>query len=423
MNNKVYFDNNGTTIPPQNVKNKMMKAFDYGNESSHYATKAKKLVDELRRYLYNNLGIGMREYTLIFTSGASESNSTIITTTALSFKNRTGVRPHIITSNIEHKAILKTCQNLVRNGVIECSLLKVDKFGRVNPNDLKDTIKDTTCLVSIMYVNNEIGSINNIEKLGKICHTKKIPFHTDAVQGWGKIRFKPSQQNVDAFSLSFHKIYGPIGLGILGIKTAFIEGYKLSSIIGGMQNGELRGGTTNTPAMAGALTAARWFFNRRTQKIKKLNDMSDELMDKFGTLIPTSYYPASTKSGYSKRGPPLEIVRIGSPGDLAPHTLLLSVVKRVGKPICNLDMRDDLYKAGFIVSIGSACNTTSKKPSHVLYAIDMPKELRCGILRVSVGDTNSMGQVRRFAITLIKCVKKQFTAKEWKEVEAYAPKD
>jgi cysteine desulfurase len=411
MKRQIYLDNNSTTHLPNIVKNKVLKAFDYGNASSHYSHKAKNIITQFEDTLYKHLDLPRKDYTLVFTSGASESNATIITTCALSFKERTGITPHIITSNAEHKSILKTCQNLVRNGIIECSLITINAYGYVNPEDLNKLIKDNTCLVTIMTANNEIGSINNIEELASICHKRKVPFHTDAVQAWGKIKFKPSKQNIDAFSLSFHKVYGPIGIGLLGIRNIFIEGYQLSGLIGGTQNKELRGGTINVPAMAGACAGVEWFFHNRAEKNKKLHELYIELINGLREYIPVTRYPDST----NRKIPPIEILLFGpEPGKAntqMSHTILMSVVNRE-KPICNLKLRDDLlnYKgAKYFVSIGSACNTESKKPSHVLFAMGLPKELRCGVLRISIGDTNTVSEIRSFVAALIECIQHQMS--------------
>lgn len=418
---EIYLDNNSTTHLPKSVKNKVLKAFDYGNASSHYAHKAKNIIHEFEDTLYKYLDLPRKDYTFVFTSGASESNATIITSCAMSFKERTGIVPHIITSNSEHKSILKTCQNLVKNGIIECSLISINKYGCVNPDDLLKLIKDNTCLVTVMTANNEIGSINNIEELSNICHRKKVPFHTDAVQAWGKTKFKPSKQGVDAFSLSFHKVYGPIGIGVLGIRNLFIEGYQLNGLIGGTQNKELRGGTMNVPAIAGAKAGVEWFFNNRAEKNRKLHMLYIELVNRLQSEIPVTSFPDAS----GRKIPPLEIFIFGMPrypssnskgigGGISnsqmSHTILMSVVKREGPPICNLKLRDDLLNyrgARYYVSIGSACNTESKKPSHVLFALGLPRELRCGVLRISIGDTNTLAEIRSFADALLQCIRSQ----------------
>jgi len=411
---EIYLDNNSTTHLPNIVKNRVLKAFDYGNASSHYSDKAKNIIHEFEDSLYNYLDLSRKDYTFVFTSGASESNATIITSCALSFKERTGIKPHIVTSNSEHKSVLKTCQNLVKNGIIDCSLIPINAYGCVNPNDLLNLIRDNTCLVTIMTANNEIGSINNIEELATVCHKKRVPFHTDAVQAWGKTKFKPSKQGVDAFSLSFHKVYGPIGIGILGIRNIFIEGYKLSGLIGGTQNKELRGGTINVPAIAGAKAGVDWFFRNRAEKNKKLHMLYVEFVTRLREYLPVTRYPDST----IRKIPRIEIllfgpepfVKTGQNGAQMSHTILMSVVKYEGNPICNLKLRDDLlnYKGTkYYVSIGSACNTESKKPSHVLFALGLPKELRCGVLRISIGDANTVAEIRSFVDALIACINLQ----------------
>ena len=407
LTKKVYLDNNGTTHPPKSVKNKMIKALDMGNPSSHYAKTAQKTIEDFMKFLRTNLGTGVRDYELILTSGGSESNATIITSSVLSFKERTGAKPHIIVSSIEHKCILKTCQSLVKKGMLECSVAKVNKQGRVSPVNIGKMIKDNTCLVTIMYANNEIGSINDIEQIAQICHKKKVPFHTDACQAWGKLKFKPKQMGVDAFSLSFHKIYGPPGIGILGIRKAFIKGYQLEALIGGMQNNEMRGGTINFPALAGAFTGTKWFFTNRSEKNKRLAMLSNELLNrlaehgyKVGAYPTKSGINPTSASKMKSQRPEILLIGPKKETERMPHTLLLCIVKKTGEPFCNIDLRNALLRKGFIISIGAACNTTQKTASHVLFALDMPKELRCGVIRVSIGDQNTLGEIRRFARTL-----------------------
>lgn len=447
---KVYFDNNGTTIPPPIVQKRIMQTLTLGNASSSYHTakRADAIIEACRSTVRQLCQLTIKDYEIIFTSGATESNVTIIYMTTLAYRYKMKVKPHVLTSNVEHKSIIETCENLRLLGLIEFNMVKADKYGIIDPKLVEEGIYDNTCLISIMHANNETGAVNDIKSIGEIAHKHQIPFHTDVVQTFGKVPIKPNKVNVDAFSASFHKLYGPIGVGLLVIKKSLLNGYEIKPLMPGSQNGGYRGGTSNTAGIAGSLTAMRWCFKNRAEKNKRLLMLSNTLIDELKKTLTFVEYGkehmevnmqvSETKIKIKKsisesletpempddefgilgggRLRPIQLILLGPPmgsGYRLPNTVLIAVIKNTGKQFCNIELKTELDKHGFIVSIGSACNTSSSSPSHIMYAIAAAKIVRCGVIRISFGDTNTLEEVRNFAREMLNCIKKQCTISEW----------
>lgn len=401
----VYLDNNATTIMPKEVIDTVIKWVNRGNPSSSYASanECKKLFTAFRQYISEQCGFscdGLNGYSIIFTSGASESNSNIITSCARAFAKKTSKLPHIIISAVEHKSILMCCETLLYEKRIDLTILPIytsgPMYGCINPEDIKNAIKPTTCLVSIMTVNNETGIRNNILEIGKICKDNKIPFHTDLVQLFSKYKIKPDDYNIDAFSASFHKLNGPPGVGILVIRNNLIKGYDLKPIIYGTQNYSLRGGTENVPSIAGSFMAYKL---TESKDINKLIALKRAVMSYFAKKIPTSFiteYDPLHKE-------PLMIVWISPKNTsiVVPWTIYMTV-DRIN--ICNVKLKKELEDNNIIVSIGSACNTSSKKASHVVDALQIPDRLRSGVLRVSLSHDNTEEEMLYFCKTFLKII-------------------
>jgi cysteine desulfurase len=408
----IYLDNNGTTIMPPQVISTITKWYNRGNPSSNYASanECKKMFKAFRGYLAEEGGFDldtMDGYTIVFTSGASEANSHIITSAVRAYARKTGVIPHVITSNVEHKSVLLCCQGLEKDGLCQVSYLPVINdnksmyYGCVDTELLKKSFRPNTCLVTIMAVNNESGIMNNVLDIGKICREKSVPFHTDVVQLFGKTIIKPQELNIDAFSVSFHKLHGPPGIGLLVVRNRLLKGYSLAPLIYGTQNYGLRGGTENVPGIAGAFIAyklAMQNVNQVNVEIRKRRELIKSMLSK---RVPCCYIQDYNPD----HGQPCMIVWISPrlPMLTVPATLLIAIDK---PQMCNVKLKEKLEHHGIIVSIGSACNTSSKKASHVVDALAIPVKLRPGILRVSLSNSTTDDDVLYFCKVLLHYVLK-----------------
>lgn len=370
---------------------------------------AKKMIQETTKYILQ-LFKGQKEYLVVFTSGASESNCMVIKSTIESYRRIVGARykPHIITTAVEHKSILNCCAQLADNKIAEFTYIKPNACGRINLADIKKAIKKNTCLISVMYVNNETGVISPISAIGKLAKRHGIPFHTDSVQAVGKCSININVNNIAALSASCHKFCGPAGLGLLIISKKFIKAYDLKGQIAGTQQYGLRGGTENVPAIAGVMPALKKKYNNRIKKNKKLLNLKLHLFTKLkqlgAILLTLNQYNSQTLRNSIPKKIKYWIVILGAcektmTKGIMPNTILLSVVK---PKICNVKLRKYMMKCGIVVSIGSACNTASKKASHVLYAMDpkMPNEVKSGVIRVSMGDSTTISDITKFVKVL-----------------------
>lgn len=370
-----YFDNAATTKVRKEVVNRMFPYFmqEYGNPSSLYklGRKARVGVEEARRNVANLINCDKNE--IYFTSGGTESDNTVLKGIMNLDKNK---GKHIITSKIEHPAILNTCKTLEEKGY-KVTYLNVDKDGIINIEELNNSITDETVLISIMFANNEIGSIQPIQQIGKIANKKRIIFHTDAVQACGNIDIDVKKLKIDMLSLSGHKIGAPKGIGALYVNKN-IEFKNL--IDGGHQEKNKRAGTENVPGMVGlgeACKIARYNMQNHINKLKKLRDYYFEQVK---NKIPDSKINGSLK--YRLPGNS----NISFKGVNAEELLL------------KLDER------GICASAGSACSSGSNMPSHVLTAIGLEKEYLEGTLRVTFGDDNTKEDVDYLVESLIEFI-------------------
>jgi cysteine desulfurase len=305
---------------------------------------------------------------------------------------KTGYTPHIIISSVEHKSILSCCEDLKNDGLCQYTKVNVQtsgpNYGMVDPEDLESAIKPNTCLISIMTANNETGIINDIPALVAVAHRHRIPFHTDCVQSFGKIGV---YNGVDACSISFHKLHGPPGLGCLIIRNNFIEGYGLKALIAGSQNSGLRGGTENIPAIGASYAAYKYTYLKRLEKNNYLRMMINYLKSLLCKYLTCHYID---EYEYEK-GIKNKLFWIANRDDdkVLCNTLLLAVYK---DNFCNIKMREVLSDHGIIISIGSACNAANNKSSDVVQSLNIPKELRSGILRISLPDDVKKQDIIKF---------------------------
>lgn len=356
----VYMDHAATTYVKKEVLEEMLPYFteNFGNPSSVYtfARKSKRAIEDAREKVAKALNALPDE--IFFTGGGSEADNWAIKGVAFANKDKGN---HIITTKIEHHAVLHACEYLEKHG-FEVTYLDVDEYGMVDLDELKRAITDKTILITIMFANNEIGTIQPIAEIGKIAREKGIIFHTDAVQAIGNVKIDVKEMNVDLLSLAAHKFYGPKGVGALYIR----KGVKIDNLIhGGGQERRRRAGTENLPGIVGlgkAIELATEDIDGHNEKIRKLRDrLLNGIMEK----IP-----------YTKLN--------GHPERRLPGNINVSFRFIEGESLLLL-----LDQFGICASTGSACSSGSLDPSHVLLAIGLPHEIAHGSLRLSLGDMNT----------------------------------
>lgn len=362
--NRIYLDHAATTPVKPEVLDAMMPYFtqSFGNPSSIYqvAQINKKAIDDARETIAKHLGANTNE--IFFTSGGTEADNWAIKGIVEANKNKGN---HIITTKIEHHAVLHTCEYLEKQG-FEVTYLDVNEEGVIDLEALKAAIKDTTILISIMYANNEVGTIMPIKEIGAIAKEHGIAFHTDAVQAIGQVRIDVKEQNIDALSLSGHKIYGPKGIGVLYIR----RGLRITNLIhGGAQERGRRAGTENVPAIVGIAKAMELAYTDFEAKNERIKGLRDKLMNGILESIPYSKLNGSSINRLVNN------VNIGFEFVEGESLLLL------------LDMN------GVAASSGSACTSGSLDPSHVLLALGLPHEKAHGSLRLTLGEGTTEQEV------------------------------
>ena len=369
----IYLDNGATTKVKTEVLNEMMPYLttEYGNPSSLYSIgrKAKKAIEKSRRQVSELINCNPHE--IYFTGSGSESDNTALKGFAYANRERGN---HIITSKIEHHAILETCETLEKQG-FEVSYINVDKDGVLKIAELRNAIKPSTILISVMTANNEIGTIQPIEEIAKIAHERNIVFHTDAVQAISNMHIDVKKMDIDMLSLSGHKINAPKGIGALYIK----DGIKIEKYInGGHQERNLRAGTENVAGIVGIGKACELAKRNMDTHIKNLSKLRNYYIMRLQKEMPNK-------------------IRInGTMENRLPGNANVSFEgSNASELIFKLDEK------GICVSSGSACSSGNTKPSHVLTAIDLPEKYLNSAIRTTFGDNNTFEQVDY----LVKCLK------------------
>ena len=372
---EIYLDNSATTKPYQEVIDKMVYALtaDYANPSSLHrkGIEVEKNIKLVRQNIARS--IGSKDKEIYFTSGGTEANNTIIRGLVNIHKKR---KNHIISTVIEHPSVLHTLKELESEG-FEVTYLPVDKEGKIDIEELKSAIKPTTSLITIMHVNNEVGSIQPIQEIGKYLKslTEKIYFHVDAVQSYSKINFKPSRYNIDFMSVSGHKFHGPKGIGFMYIK----ENNRLKPILtGGGQEVGVRSGTENTPGIYGIGEAVSVINKDLDGKINRINELKNLLKDEILNNI--------------------DDIKINSPEDGVCHILNISFRGVKGEVLLHY-----LEQKGIYVSTGSACSS-KKKGSHVLNEMKLTPDEIEGAIRFSLSDLNTKEEILEAVKVLIESV-------------------
>ncbi|MCC8026923.1 MAG: cysteine desulfurase NifS [Clostridium sp.] len=377
MKQVIYLDNAATTKTRPEVVEAMLPYFTehYGNPSSIYdfSTESKKAVNHARETIAKSLGAQSNE--IYFTAGGSEADNWALIAAAEAYE---GKGRHIITSKIEHHAVLHTCQYLEKRG-FEVTYLDVDEWGVVKLDELKKAIRPDTILISVMFANNEIGTIEPIKEIGAIAKEQGILFHTDAVQAYAHIPINVDEYNIDMLSSSGHKLNGPKGIGFLYIR----KGVKIRSFIhGGAQERKRRAGTENVPGIVGYGKAVELAMADMEERAAKERELRDYLMKRVMEEVP--------------------FTRInGSQSSRLPNNVNFAFQFIEGESLLiKLDM------AGICGSSGSACTSGSLDPSHVLLAIGLPHEIAHGSLRLTLSEENTREEM-------------DYVAEQIKEVVAY----
>ena len=377
MNKIRYFDHAATTPVKEEVLKEMLPYFslEFGNPSSMYSLgrNAKKAKEDARKKVAQVLNCKPEE--IYFTACGSESDNLAIK--GIAYANRYKGN-HIITSKIEHPAVLNTCRTLEKEG-FRITYLNVDKYGFINLEELRNSITNSTILITIMFANNEIGTIEPIYEIGKIAKMYNVIFHTDAVQAVGNVKIDVNELNIDSLSMSAHKFYGPKGVGALYVKEN-INFKKLQD--GGHQERNKRAGTENVAGIVGLAKAIEISY----RNIDKYNEKIKYLRDYLITEIEKNIPDVKINGHRTKR---------------LPGNVNLSIEGINGEDLLlNLDAR------GICASAGSACSTGNTNPSHVLTAIGLPESLSKGTLRITLGTENTKEDIDYLIRCLIECAGK-----------------
>jgi len=380
----IYLDNAASTQIHEDVLDSMLPYLkeQYGNASSihRYGRLARKAIEKSRKQIASLINADPSE--ILLTSGGTESNNTVLRGIPSSDTSN-----QIITSLIEHDAILEPCKKLSQNG-FDIDYLPVDKFGNVDPLELKNHLSDKTCLVSIMFGNNEVGTVQKISQIAKICNEQKIPFHTDAVQAVGKIPIDVKELGIDLLSISSHKLHGPKGIGALFIKN----GIKIDPVIlGGGQEHGLRSGTENVANIVGFGKACEIAKNNLNENIEYVTRLRDLLVDRVLEEIPV-------------------VTLNGDPKSRLPNNAHFTFLGVNGE-----DLIIKLDEYGIAASTGSACSVNTQRASHVLQAMGFSHEQITGSLRLTTGIFNNEKDIEQTVTSLKTIVKELRSVSPFKE--------
>jgi cysteine desulfurase len=375
---RIYMDHTAGKPVDERVLKVMMPYFteSYGNPSSPhtFGNEARSAINEARKKVAELIGAEKREE-IIFTSGGTESNNLAIKGAALRYRNKGN---HVITSSIEHMSVLNPCKYLETQGY-EVTYLPVDNYGFVDPKAVEDAITEKTILVSIMYANGEIGTIEPIKEIGEVTHSKDLIFHVDAVAAAGQIPINVQRENIDMLTMSSNDMYGPRGVGALYLQTG---SRVLPMMHGGGQEGGLRSGTENLPGIVGLGEAAKIAKDEMKKEEDRLIRLRDSLINGLLRDIPESYLNGHP----TKRLPDNANIRFSY---IEGESLILS-----------LDME------GVACSSGSACTSKTLQPSHALLAIGLQHEQAHGSLLFTLGRQNTMEEVNHVKDVLPGIVKR-----------------
>ena len=388
----IYLDNAASTQIHDDVLNSMLPYLkeQYGNPSSihRYGRLTRKAIHKARKQIASLINADPAE--ILITSGGTESNNTVLIGISSQF-----LSGQIITSSIEHDAILEPCKKLSTNG-FQVDYLPVDKFGMINLSNLENIISENTRLVSVMFGNNEVGTIQPIAEIAKICHKHNVLFHTDAVQAVGKLHVDVNELGVDLLSISSHKLHGPKGIGALYIKN----GVKINPLIlGGGQEFRLRSGTENVASIVGFGQACEIAQNNLIENISSIKKLQTLLVEKVLNKIPETTFNGHSESRLSNNA----------------HFTFLGVNGE--------DLIIKLDEYGIAASTGSACSVNTQKASHVLESMGFSLEQITGSLRLTVGIFNTKKEINETVDILKKVVEELRAVSPFKEKYSFGSKN
>ena len=418
-----YLDNNATTLAPPEVLAAMTRWANRGDPSAAHAgaREARAMMDTFRREIAAACGFeleGGDAYDVVFTSGASESNSQVITGAVRAYAAATGRLPHLITGAAEHPSVLLCAERLAREKACQLTVLPVGRrgpgYGAVASADLDAALRPNTCLVSITAACGETGALSDLRELASLAHRARVPFHTDAAQAFGRAALRPAELGIDAFSVSFHKLHAPPGVGALVLRRRFAAGYDLAPLICGLQNGGARGGGENLPGIAAALVAFRQAVDGRAAKTARARRLRDALRAALAAHLPcfaADAHPADALPSLDGVAPPgpaprgteaaqaaIRAAAAGGPPALfwlapaddsraLPNTLRLAVRRPGFSARAALAA---LERRGVVVGLGSDALA--------------PAPLRGAVLRVSLSDHTTSEDVKKFVHAFLEVI-------------------
>jgi cysteine desulfurase len=428
---KIDLNCNATTKLCSAAKKAIAKYQDYYENPADHSPESKIIQSKMmkiREYILGHCGVP-RGYQCVFTSGATESNCTVIHAIVEAYTDKMQCIPTIVSSSIEHSSIIKCLKRLERRGKIIAKFCRPTLEGYIIPEAIARLIDASTCLVICMYANNETGVINDIRRIGELVHSQSIPMMSDAVQLFGKCKINLQSDNIDILTASFHKFHGPKGCGLLLINDNVIEGYGVEGIISGSQQSGLRGGTESFLLVAAGYAAMKEAFKNRLHKNGKLAKMRQDIIDglsqtmqrveisrlqelcltmTFADAIRVNKPIFCVMGAHEERKslylPHCILVAFINPFEL-PYTHMENYIKVPAEDtFCNIVLRDELENKKIIVGITSACMTETKGASYVLREMDVPSPVLHGVIRVSWCDNTKQSEINSFISTVTKLV-------------------
>jgi cysteine desulfurase len=400
-------DVNSTTAASETViraTSEWMRKIANPSSANRFGIAAAAAIADARTRIARALGLDQDEYRVVFTSGATESNTTALHMLVNAFSritNDAGARPSVVASAVEHKSVIETLHAYVAANRCDVVFVRPNIYGVVQLSAIAASLSGTTCVCCVMAANNETGAVNDIDGMADRCHheARTVPMMTDITQLIGR---RPIPTKADILTTSFHKFHGPHGIGALIIRRDLISGYHLEPLIYGSQEFCLRGGTENVAGIIGATVALEETMRGYTDRAAKLATMRQRLIDGVCAAWTCVNYHTLLKSGPTDDSE-TRVVILGPDNDhleyTLPNVVLMSVLQNHRK-FCNVNLRRDLDEAGFIVGIGSACLTSSPKASHVLDAIYAPPAVKRGVIRISFDETLTAEKIERFVAAL-----------------------
>lgn len=392
--NVIYLDNVNSSSLCTNAEKMYKKSI---SNKSIKPSEKDKIVKEAKEYLLKICN-SESHYSLFFTSGETESNTIFLCSTVNAYKKIRQIKPHIVISAVENQSIIKYANSLKDSGQIDLTYIRPNIYGCILSEHIISSIKPNTCCVLITYINQELGSVNNIEKISKLLHEKKIPLHSDCTYLFGKHKLDLKRTNIDAVTIAFDKISGPVGLGAIIIKNDLLEGYRLHEHSSTLENKR----SENIPAIASAIESVKYSMSNRQIKNAKLLKFRTEIITKLSIKNQLMLYSDFINSD----APPLEesakskntLIVLGPPTNNESYFTpsILSIALITNKKKTGLDIQKELEKKDIIIGVPELDSI------HIYNEIKMPKEIQNHIIRISLSDDVSQQDINKFVTTLQK---------------------